>query len=292
MNRDWRPTVLVLEGVNLKIIIFPGCMVLARFQEYEMVSTMILKQLGFEILELPEFCCCGASLMPGVTDNWINLSAYTLVLAEKSGAEIVTLCGSCTNNFRRTNLYLAQDSNVRDRTRSALGKLDLRYGGEVKIRHIIEVLIDRQEDIRKRVRRQLKFKVAVTCPCQILRPKAISGTIKHQDLQIMLESLGVKTVGYPQQFECCGATALLFDEQFGIDKGMSKLESARAHGADVFCSSCGNCLYQMDRYQNRMYQNNPGRKMPVFSLPQLIGLLFGYSEESLHLRFPEVLDLG
>jgi heterodisulfide reductase subunit B len=73
---------------------------------------------------------------------------------------------------------------------------------------------------------------------------------------------------------------------------MSKLESARAHGADVFCTSCGNCLYQMDRYQNRMYIDNPGRKMPVFSLPQLIGLLFGYSTESLHIEFPEVLDLG
>ncbi len=67
MNQDWRPTVLVLKGVNLKIIIFLGCMVLARFQEYEMTSEMILKQLGFEITQLSEFCCCGASLMPGVT---------------------------------------------------------------------------------------------------------------------------------------------------------------------------------------------------------------------------------
>lgn len=267
-------------------------MVLARFHEYELASTMILKQLGFEIVELPEFCCCGASLMPGVTDNWINLSAHTLALAEKSGAEIVTLCGSCTSNFRRANLYLAQDPNVREQTGSALGKLDLSYGGEVKIRHIIEVLIDRQKDVRKLVQRQLTFKVAVAVPCQLLRPKAIAGIINAQALKVMLKSLGVKIIDYPQQFECCGATALLFDEQFGIDKGMSKIESARAHGADVFCSSCGNCLYQMDRYQNRMYQNNPDRKMPVFSLPQLIGLLFGYSKESLHLEYPEVLDLG
>lgn len=292
MNGDWRPAVLVLEGANLKIIIFPGCMVLARFHEYEMASEMILKQLGYEIIELPEFCCCGSSLMPGVTDNWINLSAHTLALAEKYGAEIVTLCGSCTGNFRRTNHYLSRDPEVRDRIRSALGKLNLNYEGDVKVRHIIEVLIDRQEDIRKRVRRHLKFKVAVTCPCQILRPKEISGTITQQDLQIMLESLGVQTVVYPQQYECCGATALLFDEQFGMDKGMSKLESARAHGADVFCTSCGNCLYQMDRYQNKMYQNNPDRKIPVFSLPQLIGLLFGYSKESLHLEYLEVLNFG
>lgn len=267
-------------------------MVLARFQEYEMTSEMILKQLGFEITQLSEFCCCGASLMPGVTDNWINLSAYTLALAEKSGADIVTLCGNCTSNFRRTNLYLSKDPKVSDQIRSALGKLALSYSGGVNVRHLIEVLIDRQKDIRKLVQRQLAFKVAVAFPCQLLRPKTIAGTINAQALKVMLKSLGVKIIDYPQEVECCGATALLFDEEFGINKGMAKLESARAHGADVFCSSCGNCLYQMDRYQDKMYPDNPDRKIPVISLPQLIGLLFGYSEESLHLRFPEVLDLG
>lgn|GEM_PF-596835 len=292
MNGDWKPTVLVLEGVNLKTIIFPGCMVLARFHEYEKASEMILEQLGFEITQLSEFCCCGASLMPGVTDNWINLSAYTLALAEKSGADIVTLCGNCTSNFRRTNLYLSKDPKISDQIRSALGKLALSYSGGVNVRHLIEVLIDRQKDIRKLVQRQLTFKVAVAFPCQLLRPKAIAGIINAQDLKVMLKSLGVKIIDYPQEAECCGATALLFDEELGINKGMLKLESAKSHGADVFCSSCGNCLYQMDRYQNKMYPNNSDQKIPVISLPQLIGLLFGYSEESLHLRLPEVFALG
>lgn len=292
MNRDWRPTVLDLEGVNLKIIIFPGCMVLARFQEYEMASRMILKHLGFEIIDLSEFCCCGTSLMPGVTDNWVNLSAYTLALAEKSGADIVTLCGSCTNNFKRANLYFKKDPKVLEHTQSILGKLDLNYGGKVHVRHLIEVLINRQEDIRKLVKRKLKFKVAVTCPCQILRPKEIAGTVTPQALRKMLKSLGVEIIDYPKEFECCGATGLLFDEKLGITQGMSKLESAKSHGAHVFCSSCGNCLYLMDRYQNNMYPNNPDRKIPVISLPQLVGLLFGYSKKSLHIEYPEIFNFG
>jgi heterodisulfide reductase subunit B len=292
LNWDRKPTILVLEGADLKMIIFPGCMVLARFQEYEMASEMILNHLGFEITQLPEFCCCGASLMPGVTDSWINLSAYTLALAEKSGANIVTLCGNCTSNFRRTNLYFSKDHKIRNQIRSALGKLDLSYGGGVNVRHLIEVLIDKQKDIRRLVQRQLTFKVAVAFPCQLLRPKEIAGSINAKDLKLMLKSLGIKIIDYPLESECCGATALLFDEEFGINKGMLKLESARSHGADVYCSSCGNCLYQMDRYQNKMYPDDPDRKMPVISLPQLVGLLFGYSEESLHLRFPEVLNFG
>ena len=98
----------------MKIAIYPGCMVLARFQEYELASRRVLEQLGYEIVELGEFCCCGASLLPGVTDNWVNLAAYTLALAEKVGANIVTLCGNCTNNFKRVNLYLEGNPKVRD----------------------------------------------------------------------------------------------------------------------------------------------------------------------------------
>jgi heterodisulfide reductase subunit B len=267
-------------------------MVLARFQEYEMASRMILERLEFEVIDLSEFCCCGASLMPGVTDNWLNLSVYTLALAEKSGADLVTLCGNCTNNFRRANLYFEKDPKVREQTQSILGQLELSYGGGVNVRHLIEVLIDKQKDIRKLVQHQLKFKVAVTFPCQILRPKEIAGTVKPQALRMLLKSLGVKTIEYPEEYECCGATALLFDEKLGIAKGMSKLESARAHGAEVYCSSCGNCLYLMDRYQNQMYKNDPDRKIPILSLPQLVGLLFGYSKESLYIEYPEGFKFG
>ncbi len=159
----------------------------------------------------------------------------------------------------------------------------------------MEVLNGRLEDIQKLVRRQLKFKVAITHPCQVLRPKEIAcsqdNLIGPQTLRTIIKSLNAETIDYPEEYECCGATALLFDEELGIGQGRSKLESAGAHGADVICAACGNCLLLLDRYQNKIVRTNPDSKMPVISLPQLVGLAFGYSKKSMQIRDTETLDL-
>lgn len=278
----------------MRIAVYPGCMVLARFQEYELASRLVLEQLGYEIVDLDEFCCCGASLLPGVTDNWINLSVYSLALAEQSGVDIVTLCGNCTNNFKRANLDFEKDQQTREKTGAVLGKLDLTYEGKVKVQHLIEVLINRLEDIRKLVKRYLKCKVAITFPCQVLRPKEITciqdGRTGPQAFRKILKSLNVEIIDYPKEHECCGATALLFDEEAGVSHGRAKLESAKVHGADVISAACGNCLFLLDRYQNKIAKINPDLRMPVVSLSQLIGISFGYSKESLGLKTAVAFD--
>lgn len=269
---------------------------MARFQDYEIASRVVLEELGYEIVDMYEFCCCGASLLPGVTDNWVNLSAYNLALAEESGADIVTLCGNCTNNFKRANLYFEKDPKIRDKTKSTLRKLGLNYSGKTKIYHLIEILYERLRDIQSLVKGKLKLKVALTHPCQVFTPREITGTqdnpLEPQALRIIVKSLNVETINYPREYECCGATALLFDEKLAINQGRLRLESAKAQGADVVCAACGNSLFLLDRYQNEMRQINPDLKIPVISLSQLVGLSFGYSKKSLHIRPTEALHLG
>ena len=52
-----------------RMILYPGCLVLSRFHEYEMVSRRVLRKLGIEVLDMEEFCCCGSSLVSGVRDD-------------------------------------------------------------------------------------------------------------------------------------------------------------------------------------------------------------------------------
>ena len=120
-----------------KMILYPGCLVLSRFHEYELASRQILSKLGIETLDMEEFCCCGSSLVSGVRDDWINLPTYSLARAERLGMDIITLCGSCTNTFLRANFYLEKDPNLLERTNSRLERLDLGYAGRTQVRHIV-----------------------------------------------------------------------------------------------------------------------------------------------------------
>ena len=266
-------------------------MVLARFQEYELASRIVLEQLGYEIVELGEFCCCGASLLPGVTDNWVNLTAYTLALAEKAGTNIVTLCGNCTNNLKRVNLYFQGNHKIRDGINSTLGKLDLVYEGRVKINHLIEVLYGKREQVSALVKRTIDARVAVSHPCQVLRPEGITGIKDPNAFRRIIEALRLDIIDYPEEHECCGATALLFNEEMGIRQGRSKLESCKAHGADLVVAACGNCLFLLDRLQNKIFKENKELKIPVTSLSQLTAFSFGFGDKSLPKSW-EATDLG
>jgi len=267
-----------------RMILYPGCLVLSRFHEYELASRRILRKLGIEALDMEEFCCCGSSLVPGVRDDWINLPAYSLAQGERLGVGIVTLCGSCTNTFLRANFYLEKDPNLLERTNSRLERLDLCYAGRTQVRHIVELLVDRLEAIRESVVRPLNFNVALSHPCQIMRPSEIlpeQDTLSFQAMRGIVSALGAEVVDYPEERGCCGSTILLFDRGMALEVGKRKLESAIEGGAEMISVCCGNCLLLLDRYQSQMELKNGGKRMPLISLPQLIGLAFDFPQDEM-----------
>ncbi len=271
-----------------RMVIYPGCLVLSRFHEYELASRRVLRKLGIEVLDVEEFCCCGSSLVPGVSDQWVNLPAYSLAQGERLGADIVTLCGSCTNTFMRAKLTLEGDRELLGEVKRRLGRVGLTYTGSVVIRHIVEVLVDRLELIKESIVRPLNAKIAISHPCQIMRPSEIfpgQDGITIQTMRGIISALGAEVIDYPGEEDCCGSTMLLFDRDMALEVGRRKLESAMERGAEAGCVCCGNCLLLLDRYQAHMELNNGGMKVPLVTLPQLIGQAFGFPRdetEALH----------
>lgn len=267
-----------------RMILFPGCLVLSRFHEYELASRQILNRLGIEILDMEEFCCCGSSLVSGVRDDWVNLPAYSLARGEKLGMDIVTLCGSCTNTFLRVNLALERDPNLLERANSRLEKLGLSYTGTTKVRHILEILADRVDEIGKSVISTLNFKIALSHPCQIMRPSEIipkQNPLNFQSMREIVSALGVEVVNYSAEWDCCGSTILLCNKAMALGVGKRKLESAIEAGAEMVCICCGNCLLLLDRHQSQMEMKNGEKRMPVLSLPQIIGMTFGFPRDEM-----------
>jgi len=268
-----------------RMVLYPGCLVLSRFHEYETASRRILKKLGIEVLDMEEFCCCGSSLVPGVRDDWINLPAYSLARAESLGVDILTLCGSCTNTFLRTNLLLEREPQFLERANSCLEKLGLRYNGRTEVRHILEILADGVDEIRESVVNPLNLKVALSHPCQIMRPSEIVGKQNPLNFKAMREivtALGAEVVDYPEEQDCCGSAVLLCNKAMALEVGRRKLESAMKAGAEMVSVCCGNCLLLLDRHQSQMELKNEEKRIPVVSLPQIIGLALGFPRDEMH----------
>jgi heterodisulfide reductase subunit B len=239
----------------------------------------ILTALGIEIYPVQEFCCCGASLGPGMVENWIHLPAYTLAQAERDGLDIMTLCGGCTNTFRRAQESLDRNPVLVDQVNQSLAGLGLFYSGVARVMHLIDILDEYLPGDDHRMMDDAGLAVALSPPCQVSRPHRLYKNRKStwKGMRGIIERMAIPVVDYPLENECCGATLLTVEPSMAIRAGASKLRSAMTHGANTLCVACGNCLLLFDRYQKRM---NLGQQIYVVTLAELVGRAMGIECET------------
>ncbi|MEM2102219.1 MAG: heterodisulfide reductase-related iron-sulfur binding cluster, partial [Candidatus Bathyarchaeia archaeon] len=73
-----------------KYLIFLGCAIPYRVAAFEISARKILDKLGVELVEMPEFNCCGLPLDPVSHEAMLILAARNLALAEQKGLPIIT----------------------------------------------------------------------------------------------------------------------------------------------------------------------------------------------------------
>jgi heterodisulfide reductase subunit B len=250
---------------------FPGCLVLQRMPQYEKAAKTVLRELDIHLGDIPHAACCGAPL-ESFTDAWLYLAAYNLSLAEGMGLDILTLCGNCTNSLLRATVAL-KDSSVRRQANDRLHKIGLHIEGKTTVKHLVRMLSEHLEALRERITTRLSLKVALTHPCQAFRPREIlrfDDPLQPQLMRRIVELTGAEVIAYEGEYDCCGSTLYLVDEKLALEAGHRKLDSAA--GADVLVDACGNCQLLLERFQDLIRRPAPGPRMPVLTLPQLLGL--------------------
>jgi heterodisulfide reductase subunit B len=262
------------------LALFPGCLVLQRMPAYEKAALNVLGELEIRVENIPGAACCGAPVEP-FTDRWLYLAAYNLALAERQGRDIVTLCGNCTNTLIRAKSAL-DDISLRLKVNDKLHELGLIYQGTTTVTHLVRLLSEHVDELRRKVARRLPLTVAVTHPCQAIRPSEVMNfddPLHPQAMRRLVELTGAQVLDYQAELDCCGSTLLLSDERLGLEAGRRKLTSAA--GADVLVDACGNCQLLLERFQGLLGRAGEWRRQAVLSLPQLLGLAMGLEAEEL-----------
>ena len=92
-----------------KYLLFLGCAIPYRVSAYEISSRKILQKLGVELVEMPEFNCCGLPLDPVSHETMLILAARNLALAEQQNLPVLTLCPGCAGTLKKVNKILKAD---------------------------------------------------------------------------------------------------------------------------------------------------------------------------------------
>lgn len=158
---------------ELKYLVFLGCVIPYRLASYEISARKVLKKLDMELMEMPEFNCCGFPMDPINHDLMLTLAARNLCLAEKQNLDILTLCNGCFSILNETNKVLADDKELREKINGHLKEIGMEFKGRIKVKHLVHVLAEDVgfEKIKDAVKKPLtNLHVAQHGGCHIVRP--------------------------------------------------------------------------------------------------------------------------
>jgi heterodisulfide reductase subunit B len=274
---------------ELKYLMFLGCVIPYRITSYEISARKVLERLDVELVEMPEFNCCGLPIDGVDHDAMLLLAARNLCLAEQQNLNILTLCPGCAGTLRKVNLSLQEDKKLKARVNGYLKEIGMEFkGGKTSVRHIIQALIEDVglEKVKDSVVKPLTgLKVTEHNGCHILRPTKYVGFDDPDNpvlLKKLVEATGAECLDYLYETDCCGAPVIGVNDKIPLYLAGDKLRNVKAVDAQAMITVCPFCHMMFDINQpriERLLSETFG--IPVLHYPQLLGLAMGLSPKEL-----------
>jgi heterodisulfide reductase subunit B len=269
---------------------YPGCSSQkgASASNYMVSANSMCDALGIKLNPIPDWNCCSASVgyAGGGELPRIALSARNIALSEKNnpGQDIVSTCAACWLATREAQERMNHDAKTKSDIDKALAAGGLEVKGDVKVRHMVEVLIEDlgYEKLGDAVKKPLEgIKIAGYVGCQTNRPFGIDGESFENPkyLDKLIETLGADVAtNFDKKVSCCGG-ALIFSEP-EKSQALQKeiLESAYDSGADMIVTPCPVCQLNVEIYQDHINKKyNTKFNIPVVYYSTLMSVAYGKS---------------
>jgi heterodisulfide reductase subunit B len=208
-------------------------------------------------------------------------------------AEVLTACASCYARLRTANYKVNEDAGERERAERITGKA---YDGSLKVRHILDVLVNDLgvKAVKKKVQNSLKgLRVASYYGCLLSRPPEVVAFDDPEHptcMDDLVKAAGGEVVDWPFKTECCGASLSISKTDVVSRLGYRLLSMAHRAGAECIVVACPLCQLNLDFRQAEAKKGRSGiPDIPVVYITQLLGLALGLSKDALGL---EALSIG
>lgn len=269
----------------MKVAYYPGCSLSGSARELDTSIKAISSPLGLELVEVPDWNCCGASSAHS-TGHFLSfaLPARNILRAESIGCEEFTApCPACYVRSFLAQRQINEDENFKQHLENALGQ---KFGtSTIKIKNVIEMFMDKVSPAQ--VKKPLNgLKVVNYYGCALVKPQKTFGFFDDpenpQSMDKIINTLGAESIQWPYKTECCSAS-LCFTNQDATWKACRDiLQVASDSGASAVVVACTLCQNNLDMRQAQVNKKYRTRfNIPVIYFTQLIGLALGISGDKL-----------
>ncbi len=263
----------------MKFFYYPGCSLEATAKEYDYSARMICRQLGIELVENDQWCCCGATSAHSL-DHLLSLAlpARNIALAQEAGLSIVTPCAACFNRLKRADRELRENTEIRRKIEAIC---EFQYSGDVKIYSLLDALASLYglEKIAAAVKKPLAgLRVACYYGCLLVRPPEITGFDQPENptvMETLVAKLGAEARKWSYRTECCGASQGITNPKFATRLVDQLLTMAMEAGAQALVTSCPLCQSNLEM------RRSPHLNLPSFYFTELVAVALGIPEEKI-----------
>jgi heterodisulfide reductase subunit B len=228
--------------------------------------------LGVELLELPDWNCCGASAAHS-TDEVLahRLAGRNLEIAEGEGKDLIIPCAACYSRLK------AAERKEREGTSAIPGK--------IKVLSILEFLAapEMAERIRALQKRPLQgLRVVCYYGCLYSRPPRVTGAKNFEnpdEMDRLMKMVGLESIPWSYKTDCCGGSLVLTRTDIVRRLTQKLFDRALEAGAEAVVVACPLCQANLDTRQEEI-SREAGKtyELPIFYFTELLGIALGHRD--------------
>ena len=279
-----------------RVSYYPGCAVHGTGYEFEQSVRFVMEKLQTELVEVPDWNCCGASSAHVLNETMSHaLPMRNLARADALKNDVLAIpCAACFCRMKITQHEVQKNPELRKHLEQVVcdgeAPAPVVYAGTTKVKSMLQYLYEDvgAEKLKSLVTRPLTgLKVASYYGCLLTRPKDIIQFDSAEypiSMDTLMGAIGATPTDFDHKTECCGASFSITMTEVVYDLVGKILDAAEESGADCIAVACPLCQANLDMRQGEIASRR-GRKynLPILYFTQLAALALG--AEFKNLRF-------
>jgi len=255
---------------------YPGCSLATTAKENNVSLIYLFRHLGFNLVELEDWNCCGSSSAHSINHELaFDLASRNLFLAPP-GRPLLVACPSCLLRLRHAHHKLTEDADARDHYEKKWGK---PFDQSLEIVHVFEILdrLNLLEFSQQHTQRLAGLRFVTYYGCMLARPPVLRDEKNYHGLmEKILDSLGATPLRWGYSSRCCGTFLTVARPEVVTPMVNEIIQGAINARADCIVTACAMC------HMNLEVRSTLKQQVPILHFSEILSLAMGLGGKDEH----------